>query len=211
MVRGVARIHDKILALNDSSALFLTDKQLHFIVMGLLGMGMLLLVYPLFIALSRHHVLIIAWIYVFTVLVMLSFAIEIGQGITNTGNMDLNDVISGLAGFMLLFFIFAFVRLNILGIWHFLFPGRSCFPVKRILSGWPVAGRSSEAEDTACLQDRMSVQAVQCREQKCREYENAQIDQQTLCPLGAPGKIPGNTSAQQRLRHIHGKADPAQI
>ena len=98
--------------------------QLHFIVMGLLGMGMLLLVYPLFIALSRHHVLIIAWIYVFTVLVMLSFAIEIGQGITNTGNMDLNDVISGLAGFMLLFFIFAFVRLIILGIWHFLFPGR---------------------------------------------------------------------------------------
>ena len=92
--------------------------------MGLLGMGMLLLVYPLFIALSRHHVLIIAWIYVFTVLVMLSFAIEIGQGITNTGNMDLNDVISGLAGFMLLFFIFAFVRLIILGIWHFLFPGR---------------------------------------------------------------------------------------
>ena len=90
MVRGVARIHDKILALNDSSALFLTDKQLHFIVMGLLGMGMLLLVYPL----------------------------------TNTGNMDLNDVISGLAGFMLLFFIFAFVRLIILGIWHFLFPGR---------------------------------------------------------------------------------------
>ena len=124
MVRGVARIHDKILALNDSSALFLTDKQLHLIVMGLLGVGMLLLVYPLFIALSRHHVLIIAWIYVFTVLVMLSFAIEIGQGITNTGNMDLNDVISGLAGFMLLFFIFAFVRLIILGIWHFLFPGR---------------------------------------------------------------------------------------
>ena len=113
MVRGVARIHDKIMALNDSSALFLTDKQLHFIVMGLLGMGMLLLVYPLFIALSRHHVLIIAWIYVFTVLVMLSFAIEIGQGITNTGNMDLNDVISGLDGFMLLFFILALVRLII--------------------------------------------------------------------------------------------------
>ena len=83
--------------------------------------------------------------------------------------------------------------------------------MKRILSGWPVAGRSSEAEDTTCLQDRMSVQAVQCREQKCREYENAQIDQQTLCPLGAPGKIPGNTSAQQRLRHIHGKADLPQI
>ena len=37
MVEGVARIHDKLLQINDSSALFLTDKQLHFAVMGLLG------------------------------------------------------------------------------------------------------------------------------------------------------------------------------
>ena len=79
MVEGVARIHNKILQINDSSALFLTDKQLHFAVMGLLGMGMLLLIYPLFLALSKNHVLTIAWIYVFTVMVMLSFAIEIGQ------------------------------------------------------------------------------------------------------------------------------------
>ena len=111
MVEGVARIHDKLLQINDSSALFLTDKQLHFAVMGLLGMGLLLVIYPLFLLLSKRHVLTIAWIYVFTVMVMLSFAIEIGQGITDTGNMDLEDVISGLAGFMLLFIIFAILRM----------------------------------------------------------------------------------------------------
>ena len=122
MVEGVARIHNKILQINDSSALFLTDKQLHFAVMGLLGMGMLLLIYPLFLALSKNHVLTIAWIYVFTVMVMLSFAIEIGQGITGTGNMDLEDVISGLAGFMLLFIIFALVRPIFIGIRNLLFP-----------------------------------------------------------------------------------------
>ena len=123
MVEGVARIHNKLLQINDSLALFLTDKQLHFAVMGLLGMGMLLVIYPLFLALSKNHVLTIAWIYVFTVMVMLSFAIEIGQGITGTGNMDLEDVISGLAGFMLLFIIFALLRMIFIGIRSLLFPG----------------------------------------------------------------------------------------
>ena len=110
-VRGVARIHDTILALNDSGELFLNDKQLHLVVMGAAGMAFLLLIYPLFILLSKRHVLIIAWLYVFTVLVMLSFAIEIGQGLSGIGNMEMRDIISGLAGFMFLFLIFAFLRL----------------------------------------------------------------------------------------------------
>lgn len=122
MVSGISRIHDKLLQINDTSALFLTDKQLHFVVMGLVGMGLLLVIYPLFLALSKRHVLTIAWIYVFTVMVVLSFAIEIGQGITDTGNMDLEDVISGLAGFMLLFFIFAVLRMIFLGIRSLFFP-----------------------------------------------------------------------------------------
>jgi glycopeptide antibiotics resistance protein len=78
--------------------------------MGLLGMGLLFVVYPLFLALSKKHILIIAWIYVITILIVVSFAIEIGQGYTGTGNMDLDDIISGLAGFMLLFVIFAVIR-----------------------------------------------------------------------------------------------------
>ena len=49
-------------------------------------------------------------------------AIEIGQGITDTGNMDLEDVISGLAGFMLLFIIFAILRMIFVGIRNLLFP-----------------------------------------------------------------------------------------
>lgn len=122
LVLGIARIHEKILQINDSTELFLTDKQLHFVIMGLLGMGMLFVIYPLFIALSKKHVLMIAWIYVFTVMVVFSFAIEIGQGYTGTGNMDLDDVISGLAGFMLMFIIFAFVRMIYLIIRRLLFP-----------------------------------------------------------------------------------------
>ena len=116
LVNGIARLHESILRLNDKSELFLTDKQLHFLVAGLAGMGLLLLIYPLFLALSKKHVLAIASIYVFTVMVVLTFAIEIGQGLSGTGTMDLDDVISGLTGFLFLFAVFAVVR----GIWMLL-------------------------------------------------------------------------------------------
>lgn len=119
-VRGIARIHEQLLELNDSSSLFLSDKELHFIVMGVAGMALLLVIYPLFVLLSKHHVLVIAWIYVFTVMVMLSFAIEIGQGLSDTGTMDMRDVISGLAGFLALFFIFAIVRAVFLAVVRFI-------------------------------------------------------------------------------------------
>lgn len=122
MIYNVAQIHEELLRINDSSELFLSDKELHFVVMGLLGMGLLLVIYPLFLILSKHNVLTIAWIYVFTVMVVISFAIEIGQGFTGTGNMDMDDIISGLAGFMLMFFIFAAVRLILMLIWRFIFP-----------------------------------------------------------------------------------------
>ena len=116
LVEKMAIIHDAIMTWNDSCENILSDKELHFIVIGIIGMALLLVIYPLFKALSKHHVLIIAWIYVFTVMVVVTFAIEIGQGIT--GNMEMEDIVSGLAGFMFLFIIFAVLRAIVLGIVH---------------------------------------------------------------------------------------------
>lgn len=116
LVSYVARIHNWILTWNDSSGAFLDDKQLHFIVMGVVGMLLLFVVYPLFKVLSENHILVVAWIYVFTVMFVLTFAIEIGQGITGTGRMEMDDVTAGLAGFMFLFFIFAAIRLIVVAI-----------------------------------------------------------------------------------------------
>lgn len=118
LVAKMAVVHDAIMTWNDSCETVLSDKELHFIVIGILGMALLLVIYPLFKALSRHHVLAIAWIYVFTVMVVVTFAIEIGQGITHTGNMEMEDIVSGLAGFMFLFIIFAVLRAVVLGIVH---------------------------------------------------------------------------------------------
>lgn len=108
----IARIHDKIMQLNNAFEMNFTDKQLHFLVIGLLGMAMIFVVYPLFKYLAKHdHEMVIAWIYVFTVIIVLTFAIEIGQKITGTGNMEFADIMFGLVGFLLMFVIFSLIRI----------------------------------------------------------------------------------------------------
>ena len=57
----IAKSHSYILSLNDAYEKNLTDKQLHFLVIGLIGLAMVLVIYPLFKALSQNHVLIIVF------------------------------------------------------------------------------------------------------------------------------------------------------
>ena len=110
MVIFVAKIHNYILSLNDAYEKNFTDKPLHFLVIGILGMLILMVIYPLFKLLSENHILAIAFIYVFTVIVVITFAIEIGQKISDSGTMDFADIVFGIAGFLLMFVIFAVIR-----------------------------------------------------------------------------------------------------
>lgn len=116
MVIFIAKIHNYILSLNDAYEKNFTDKQLHFLVIGILGMLILMVIYPLFKILSENHILAIAFIYVFTVIVVITFAIEIGQKISGTGTMDFADIVFGLAGFLLMFAVFAVIRQVVLAI-----------------------------------------------------------------------------------------------
>lgn len=110
IVGWIARVHNNIMTWNDAYEQNFTDKELHFIVIGLVGIAMVFVVYPLFKALARKHVLVIAWIYVFTLVLVITFSIEIGQGITHTGVMDFEDVEYGILGFLFMFLIFAILR-----------------------------------------------------------------------------------------------------
>ena len=103
MVIFVAKIHNYILSLNDAYEKNFTDKQLHFLVIGILGMLILMVIYPLFKLLSENHILAIAFIYVFTVIVVITFAIEIGQKISDSGTMDFADIVFGIAGIRQIF------------------------------------------------------------------------------------------------------------
>lgn len=118
IVGMVAKLHNLILSLNDSYESSFTDKEMHFLVIGALGMAILFVIYPLFKLLSRHHVMVIAWIYVFTLILVITFAIEIGQGITHTGVMDFADIEFGVIGFLFMFLIFSLIRAVYHGILH---------------------------------------------------------------------------------------------
>lgn len=107
----IGRVHDAILRLNDSRELYFSDKTLHFLVIGLVGMLGVLVIYPLFKKLSeKGHILTIAWIYVFTMVLGLTFAIEIGQKVSGTGTMSFADIVSGVLGFLYMFAVFALIR-----------------------------------------------------------------------------------------------------
>ena len=115
MIYWVAEMHDRILMINDAGGYYFDDKQLHFIVVGVIGLLMIFIVYPIFKLLAKYnHTMVIAWIYVFTMLIVLTFAVEIGQWLSGTGSMEMADVTSGLSGFLIMFLVFAVIR----GIYH---------------------------------------------------------------------------------------------
>ena len=73
IVEWIAKIHSHILRLNDAYEYNFTDKELHFLVIGMMGMGFIFVVYPVFKWLAKHdHVMVIAWIYVLTLIIVSS-------------------------------------------------------------------------------------------------------------------------------------------
>lgn len=103
----IYKAHAYLLTLNDSYEAYLSDKELHFLIIGIMGILMLMVFYPLFRWMSKKHLeVLIAWFYVFTILVVITFAIEIAQWYSNSGVMEFRDIVAGLAGYFLMSFVF---------------------------------------------------------------------------------------------------------
>lgn len=98
----------------------MTDKQMHFWIIGIFGLIFFFLTHLLFQKIAKFNIAILSFIYTFTVLIVLVFAIEIQQKITNRGNMEFEDVVQGLWGFLVLFTIYVFIHLLYMGIKKFL-------------------------------------------------------------------------------------------
>lgn len=94
-----ASFHDHALMLNDAYEASLSDKALHFIVFGAAGALVFLGVWALFKAL-KNHLGIAAWLCSFFVMLMLALAVEVGQFVTGTGAMELNDIAAGMIGYV---------------------------------------------------------------------------------------------------------------
>lgn len=116
-VNWIATVHDKIGQLNNQFEGTLSDKQMHFLVIGILGLLLVFIIHPLFRHLSKtNHVMVISWIYVFTLILVITFSIEIGQRLTGTGDMEFADIVSGIGGFICMFAVFALIRAAVIGI-----------------------------------------------------------------------------------------------
>lgn len=104
----VNEIHD---VLNQMFGLTMTDKDLHFWVIGTIGIVLFLVVYIVFKIIEKwkFSATILSFIFTFTMLTVLVFAIEIQQAITNRGNMEFADAIMGLWGFIVIFSVYAVI------------------------------------------------------------------------------------------------------
>lgn len=110
-------LHDLInYIVNHALHLNLTDKDLHFWIIGIIGffVFLMVLVVSKYVAKLPFGLTILSFLYSFTFVFALVFAIEIQQAITDRGNMEFQDAIIGLYGFLAFFFAYAFVGLLII-------------------------------------------------------------------------------------------------
>ena len=111
----MAQVHDSLMRLNDGFELRLGDKDLHFVIMALAAMLLFFAVHAVFRRLAKWSITAVSFIYVFTVMTVLGFAIEIGQRISGTGEMDFADIVAGLYGVLAFFAVYTAYRLLVMG------------------------------------------------------------------------------------------------
>lgn len=119
----INNIHDFILIfVSDTLNSNATDKDLHFWIMGIIGI--IIFIFVLFlsniISRLRFGITILSFIYTFTVMVVLVFAIEIQQALTSRGNMEFQDAAIGLWGFIVFFLVFVVISFFYLFIMKFI-------------------------------------------------------------------------------------------
>ncbi|MCP3031503.1 hypothetical protein LF817_09095 [Halobacillus sp. A1] len=110
----VNTFHEIIWEISDRLGLGLTDKELHFWVIGILGVIGLLFVDLIFHAISKWSITAISFLFTFAMVLVFVFAVEIQQRITGAGNMEFADAAYSILGF----FAFCAAYLVIKGIFR---------------------------------------------------------------------------------------------
>jgi O-antigen/teichoic acid export membrane protein len=103
--------HDFLNALISSMGFQLTDKQMHFFVIGIIGIILFFITNLIFKRVAKYSIEAISFIYTLTVMVVFVFAIEIEQKITGKGRMEFSDITAGLWGFIYAFSIYLLYRI----------------------------------------------------------------------------------------------------
>jgi O-antigen/teichoic acid export membrane protein len=104
-------IHDVLIKIFKSAGYNMTDKQLHYLIIGVIGIIIFLLTNLVFKYLAKYSISAISFIYTFTVMVVFVFAIEIEQKLTGRGKMEFEDITAGLWGFIEFFAAYLAIKL----------------------------------------------------------------------------------------------------
>lgn len=107
-------LHDHVLDIVEIAGYALDDKQLHFIFMAVIGIIIFGCTQILFKWLAKYSITAISFIYSFTVMIVIVFAIEIQQKITNRGNMEFADIAYGMYGFFYVFAIYLVIKIIVM-------------------------------------------------------------------------------------------------
>lgn len=113
MAELINNLHDILIDIFKNMGFQLSDKDLHFWIIGVIGIFTFFFVLLLFkwISKLKWSVTAFSFIYTFTIMVVLVFAIEIQQAITNRGNMEFEDAVMGLYGFIFFFLIYGVISI----------------------------------------------------------------------------------------------------
>lgn len=102
-------LHDVLIKAFAAFGFQFDDKQLHFIIVAIIGMLIYLVTNQVFKLLAKLNIGLISFIYTFTVLLVFVFAIEIEQKITKRGQMEFADIVAGLWGFIVVFGVYLLI------------------------------------------------------------------------------------------------------
>lgn len=92
--------HDLLLEQSRSLGWGMTDTELHFWIIGALGLIGLLFVNVIFHALAKLSITAISFLFSLAMVIVFVFALEIEQKISGSGSMEFSDAVAGLAGFL---------------------------------------------------------------------------------------------------------------
>ena len=113
VVSIINRLHDMLLLVVGKIGLRFNDKQLHFWVLGLIGIALFVAVDVAFRRVSKWSISALSFIYTLTVLVVIALSMEIQQQITGRGALDFNDIVAGIWGFIVLLGLYIIMRIAI--------------------------------------------------------------------------------------------------
>ncbi|UOR11616.1 hypothetical protein [Halobacillus amylolyticus] len=107
----VNMFHDLFLNLSESLGWNLSDKELHFWIIGLLGIIGLIFVDIVFHALAKWSVTAISFFFTLSMVLVFVLAVEIQQKITGRGAMEFNDAAVSVLGFLAFCTVYFIVKM----------------------------------------------------------------------------------------------------